>query len=46
MESYLDHQALKLVARFDANAYLSVNETLMSHCLLYTSDAADDAPRV
>ena len=31
VESYLDHQALKLVARFDANAYLSVNETLMSH---------------
>lgn len=31
VESYLDHQASKLVARFDANSYLSVNETLMSH---------------
>ncbi|RKQ34212.1 homoserine O-acetyltransferase MetX [Kocuria tytonis] len=31
VESYLDHQAVKLAARFDANAYLGVNETLMSH---------------
>ena len=31
VEGYLDHQAVKLAARFDANAYLSVNETLMSH---------------
>ncbi|GHD87439.1 MULTISPECIES: homoserine O-acetyltransferase [Kocuria] len=31
VESYLDHQASKLAGRFDANSYLSVNETLMSH---------------
>ncbi|CAL8897086.1 homoserine O-acetyltransferase [Kocuria varians] len=31
VESYLDHQASKIVERFDANSYLSVNETLMSH---------------
>ena len=31
VESYLDHQASKLVARFDANAYLSLTEALASH---------------
>lgn len=31
VESYLDHQAEKLVGRFDANAYLSLTEALMSH---------------
>lgn len=31
VESYLDHQAQKLVDRFDANAYLSLTEALMSH---------------
>lgn len=31
MESYLDHQASKLVGRFDANAYLTLTEALMSH---------------
>lgn len=31
VESYLDHQAAKLVQRFDANSYLVLNEALMSH---------------
>lgn len=31
VESYLDHQASKLVGRFDANSYLSLTEALMSH---------------
>lgn len=31
VESYLDHQASKLGARFDANAYLTITEALMSH---------------
>lgn len=31
VESYLDHQASKLVGRFDANAYLTFTEALMSH---------------
>lgn len=31
VESYLDHQASKLVGRFDANAYLTLTEALMSH---------------
>lgn len=31
VESYLDHQAGKLVRRFDANSYLILTEALMSH---------------
>lgn len=31
VESYLDHQADKLVARFDANSYVVLTEALMSH---------------
>ena len=31
VESYLDHQAAKLVDRFDANSYLTLTEALMSH---------------
>jgi homoserine O-acetyltransferase len=31
VESYLDHQAAKLVARFDANSYVVLTEALMSH---------------
>lgn len=31
VESYLDHQAGKLSSRFDANAYLTLTEALMSH---------------
>lgn len=31
VESYLDHQARKLVGRFDANSYLMLTEALMSH---------------
>ncbi|MFB0835311.1 homoserine O-acetyltransferase MetX [Arthrobacter halodurans] len=31
VESYLDHQASKLVGRFDANSYLALTEALMSH---------------
>ncbi|WP_425513922.1 homoserine O-acetyltransferase MetX [Arthrobacter zhaoguopingii] len=31
VESYLDHQAAKLVQRFDANSYLVLTEALMSH---------------
>jgi homoserine O-acetyltransferase len=31
VESYLDHQANKLVARFDANSYLVLTEALISH---------------
>lgn len=31
VESYLDHQARKLVQRFDANSYLVLTEALMSH---------------
>ncbi len=36
VESYLDHQADKLVERFDANSYVVLTEALMSH------DAARD----
>ncbi|MBG6184588.1 homoserine O-acetyltransferase [Arthrobacter sp. CAN_A214] len=36
VESYLDHQAEKLVHRFDANSYVILTEALMSH------DAARD----
>ncbi|MHA7282299.1 homoserine O-acetyltransferase MetX [Arthrobacter sp. TMS2-4] len=36
VESYLDHQADKLVDRFDANSYVILTEALMSH------DAARD----
>jgi homoserine O-acetyltransferase len=31
VESYLDHQAAKLTARFDANSYVVLTEALMSH---------------
>lgn len=31
VESYLDHQAEKLVSRFDANSYVTITEALMSH---------------
>ncbi|WP_422936084.1 homoserine O-acetyltransferase MetX [Sinomonas sp. P47F7] len=31
VESYLDHQADKLVGRFDANSYVILTEALMSH---------------
>ena len=31
VESYLDHQAHKLVGRFDANSYIAITEALMSH---------------
>ena len=31
VESYLDHQAEKLVRRFDANSYVILTEALMSH---------------
>ena len=31
VESYLDHQAHKLVGRFDANSYIALTEALMSH---------------
>lgn len=31
VESYLDHQAEKLISRFDPNAYLVVAEALISH---------------
>jgi len=31
VESYLDHQAEKLVGRFDANSYIVLTEALMSH---------------
>ncbi|WP_051389113.1 homoserine O-acetyltransferase MetX [Arthrobacter sp. 35W] len=31
VESYLDHQARKLVGRFDANSYIAITEALMSH---------------
>ncbi|MDO5634767.1 MAG: homoserine O-acetyltransferase [Micrococcus sp.] len=31
VESYLDHQANKLVQRFDANSYVALTEALMSH---------------
>ncbi|GAB3187336.1 homoserine O-acetyltransferase MetX [Nesterenkonia suensis] len=31
VESYLDHQAKKLVSRFDPNAYIVLTEALMSH---------------
>nr|WP_238385173.1 homoserine O-acetyltransferase [Nesterenkonia muleiensis] len=31
VESYLDHQAAKLVGRFDPNAYITLAEALISH---------------
>lgn len=31
VESYLNHQARKLVGRFDANSYIAITEALVSH---------------
>ncbi len=31
VESYLDHQAVKLAARFDANTYIALTEAMNSH---------------
>ncbi|WP_404289794.1 homoserine O-acetyltransferase [Glutamicibacter arilaitensis] len=43
VESYLDHQATKLVHRFDANSYLVITEALMSHDVARGYDSLRDA---
>ncbi|MFI7581313.1 homoserine O-acetyltransferase MetX [Kocuria kalidii] len=43
VESYLDHQASKLAGRFDANSYLAVNETLMSHDITRNRGTLEEA---
>ncbi|MEC5200252.1 homoserine O-acetyltransferase [Arthrobacter sp. PL16] len=43
VESYLDHQAEKLVDRFDANSYVILTEALMSHDAARDRGSLDDA---
>lgn len=43
VESYLDHQADKLVDRFDANSYVVLSEALMSHDAARDRGSLDDA---
>jgi homoserine O-acetyltransferase len=43
VESYLDHQADKLVGRFDANSYLVLTEALMSHDVARGHGSIEDA---
>ncbi len=43
VESYLDHQADKLVDRFDANSYVVLTEALMSHDAARGRGSLDDA---
>ncbi|BBE22250.1 homoserine O-acetyltransferase [Arthrobacter sp. MN05-02] len=43
VESYLDHQADKLVSRFDANSYVILTEALMSHDAARDRGTLDDA---
>ena len=45
VESYLDHQAEKLVERFDANSYVILTEALMSHDAARGRGNLDDALR-
>ncbi|MUK02950.1 homoserine O-acetyltransferase [Vibrio cholerae] len=43
VESYLDHQADKLVDRFDANSYVILTEALVSHDAARDRGSLDDA---
>ncbi|ALE07630.1 homoserine acetyltransferase [Arthrobacter sp. ERGS1:01] len=43
VESYLDHQARKLVSRFDANSYIAITEALMSHDVARDRGTLQDA---
>ena len=43
VESYLDHQADKLVDRFDANSYVILTEALMSHDAARDRGSLEDA---
>ena len=43
VESYLDHQAGKLVRRFDANSYIVLTEALMSHDIARGRGSAAEA---
>ncbi len=43
VESYLDHQADKLVDRFDANSYVILTEALMSHDAARGRGSLEDA---